>query len=135
MRRWALPSHAHLRKNIGVRVVGAVGVGLLAWWVTGLEPFSAGATVAVLGSGAAAVAVGLRDRTARSVARPSRRAVAVWVALVAALAAWQLAAYRQSPRSEHPTLSSLTNAALDPRPVRALVFVAWLVVAAHLARR
>ena len=66
---------------------------------------------------------------------PLLRAAAPWVVLVVALLAWQLAAYVQHPRSDHPTLSSLTNTALDPRPIRALAFAAWLLTAGWLARR
>jgi hypothetical protein len=55
--------------------------------------------------------------------------------VVAALGAWQLAAWAQSPRDEHPTLSSLTNAVLDARPVRAAAVALWLAGAAWLGRR
>ena len=109
-----------------------------AWWVSGLEPFSGGATAAVVGAGGAAVVVGRRARR-RDPEGAQERAVPVaalvaWGGLVAALAAWQLTAFVQEPRSEHPTISSLANAALEPRPVRAAAFVAWLGGAAWLAR-
>ena len=71
----------------------------------------------------------------RSVSGARTRGVAVWLVLAVALGAWQLASYLQSPRDEHPTLSSLTNAALDSHPARAAAFVAWLAGAAWLARR
>ena len=72
--------------------------------------------------------------------RPAVRGVsapdlAPWGVAVAALVAWQLAAWASEPRSDHPTLSSLANAALDPRPVRAIAVVAWLAGAAWLGRR
>jgi hypothetical protein len=57
------------------------------------------------------------------------------VALILAGATWQVAAYVQHPRSDHPTLSSLVNAALDSHPARAAAFVAWLAGAWELARR
>jgi ABC-type nitrate/sulfonate/bicarbonate transport system permease component len=67
-------------------------------------------------------------------AEPSR-ALWPWVALAAAIAMWQLVAYLQGPRTDHPTLSSLTNALLDSHPARAVAFAAWLLTAAELARR
>ena len=119
---------------------GRAGLGALAvaygWWVTGLARFSAGATVAVLGAGLVAALAGFVRPVRR---RAQRRSVDVgsvvaWLTLVTTLAAWQLIAYFGSPRSQHPTLSSLANTALDPRPLRAVAFAAWLAGAAWLAR-
>ena len=104
------------------------------WWVTTLRPFSAGATVAVVGSGIVAILFGLRARDPRRRCR-LRRGIGVWVFLVLALAGLQLAAYVQHPRSEHPTLSVITNAALEPDPIRAVAFVAWLAFGAWVAAR
>lgn len=50
-------------------------------------------------------------------------------------AAWEMAAYLQHPRANHPTLSSLANAALDSYPARTAAFVLWLLGAAMLGRR
>ena len=58
-----------------------------------------------------------------------------WFVLLVGLAGWETLAYVQEPRSEHPTLSSLTNAALDTHTGRALAFAAWLVGGSRLARR
>ncbi|HVM01235.1 MAG TPA: hypothetical protein VM263_01090 [Acidimicrobiales bacterium] len=100
----------------------------------GLAPFSASATAVVLGAGVAAMAWG-----ARLPPRPrpplSGRGAIAWAALGLAAAAWQLAAYVQHPREDHPTISSLANALLDSRPARAAAFVAWLLAAAGLSRR
>jgi hypothetical protein len=119
------------------RAVAGVALGLVAlayaWWAVGLPAFSAAATVAVLGAGAVAMFAGSRS------SRPDRpRAtgrVLPWLALVGLLAAIQVFAYVQEPRDEHPTLSSLTNAALDSHVARAAAFVAWLAAAVELARR
>jgi hypothetical protein len=97
------------------------------WWATTREPFSAGATVAVVGAGVVAIAVGFR-RPGEPVVR-ERRGIAVWAVLALSLFAWQMAAYFQHPRSDHPTLSSITNALLEPDVARAAAFVGWLVVA------
>ena len=104
------------------------------WWAVSLTPFSAGATAAVVGAGAAAVVLGsLRTPPPR---RPvGGRRLAPWAVLGAALAAWQMAAYAEHPRRDHPTLSSLTNELLDSRTGRAAAFVVWLAAAAQLGRR
>lgn len=105
------------------------------WWATRLEPFSAQATAVVLVAGLVAMAVGGTGRAPASSRDTPLRATAPWVVLLGALLAWQLAAYVQHPRSDHPTLSSLTNIALDPRGLRALAFAAWMLTAGWLARR
>ena len=64
----------------------------------------------------------------------ARRAGA-WATLALAVGVWQLAAYLQHPRDDHPTLSSLANALLDSQPARAAAFALWLVGAAALGRR
>ena len=105
-----------------------------AWWVVGLRPFSGAATAAVLAAGATAMAWGARSPRPR---RPpvDLRAAAGWLVVGAATAAWELVAFVQHPRDDHPTLSSMTNALLDSRSARAAAFVAWLAAAAALARR
>jgi hypothetical protein len=117
-----------------VPVVLSLAVGAYAWWVTSLPGFSASTTAAVLGAGVVAVAAGLARRRPRPPA-PRRTGRAGWAVLVAALAGWQLAAYLQHPRSQHPTISSLTNTLLESHTSRAFAFVAWIAAAAALARR
>lgn len=58
-----------------------------------------------------------------------------WAGWVAAVALWQLAAYLQHPRDDHPTLSSLANSLLDSHSARAAAFVLWVLAAVELARR
>jgi hypothetical protein len=105
-----------------------------AWWATGLAPFAATTTVAVVGAGVVAMTVGAREHC-RAVPPLSTSDAVVWTVLLGTLAAWQLAAYFQQPRSQHPTLSSLANTVLDTHPARTVAFVAWLAGAACLARR
>jgi hypothetical protein len=112
------------------RVVATGLVVLYAWWAVALTPFSGAATVAVVLPGLAAMTLGARQQRARLDA-----AAGWWGVLLAMAAAWQLAAYLQHPRSEHPTLSSLTNALLDSHAARAVAFVLWLAAARELARR
>jgi hypothetical protein len=116
----------------------ARGTALLVftWWATGLPPFTGVAYAVVIGAGVAAMAWG----ASRLRPRPPGPAwpaggLLRWVALAGALAGWQVAAFVQHPRSDHPTLSSLANTVLDPQPVRALALAGWLVIAARLARR
>jgi uncharacterized protein DUF6186 len=106
-----------------------------AWWATGLPAFSWAALVAVLGAGVLAIAWGARRPPIHrfGVALSPRRRAAVAVLLAGALC-WELASFLRRPRAEHPTLSVFANRLLDPRPVRALGFLAWLVCAAALAR-
>jgi hypothetical protein len=122
------------RRSAAGPAIGLGATGLFAWWVTGLPPFSISTTLAVVVTGlAVALLSGRGDR--RPVQSPGPVGLAVWAVLVTGLAAWQIAALVELPRSDHPTLSSLANAALDARPVRAVAFAAWLAASAWLGRR
>lgn len=114
--------------------VGGAALLLFAWWATGLRPFTGIAYAVVVGAGATAMAWGARRRRPPARAWPAGGLLG-WAALALGLAAWQIAAFVQHPRTAHPTLSALANTALDPRPVRALALALWLVLAARLARR
>jgi hypothetical protein len=129
-------------------VWAGLAVVLLAygWWVTELRPFSWPVLLAVESAGVAAITVGLwRRRRSGAVgaavpgaapARPRRpEGLAVWVGLLALLAAWQMQAYLQQPRSEHPTISLMIDGALDTQPARVVAFAAWVVAGYGLARR
>ena len=105
-----------------------------AWWAVTRPPFSATAAAAVVLAGAAAMALGALRRRGGGTHLDASRAGA-WAALALAVGAWQLAAYVQQPREDHPTLSSLANALLDSQPARAAAFALWLVGAAALGRR
>ena len=126
MRQWS--------ERPAVHAAGATGIFIYAWWATGRSPFTTTATLAVVGAGLAAMAVG-QARRPQNESRPARAGALRWVVVLVALAVWQLLAYVQQPRSEHPTLSSLSNAALEHHTTRALAFTAWLVAGARLARR
>ena len=113
---------------------GAVVVAGYAWWAVALPPFSASATAAVLVAGGAAVLVGA-SRPRREWPAVDRRRTVPWVLLGTLGALWQLAAYLQHPRDDHPTVSSLMNALLDSRPARAAALLLWLAVTVALSRR
>jgi hypothetical protein len=125
---------ATVRANVRV-TVPATGILLAyAWWATGLRPFTRPALAAVFAAGALTIVAGRRLPRGD---HPSGdgRGVAGWVVLFAVLGLWELAAYVQHPRAQHPTLSSLAGAALDSHPARAAAFVAWVAAGLGLARR
>ena len=110
----------------------AVVTALYAWWAAGLRPFTWPALAAVGAAGIAVILLGTARRR-ETAALPD--GALVWAVLVALLAGWELAAYLQAPRPDHPTLSSLANEILDWRPARALAFMVWLGAGVDLARR
>jgi hypothetical protein len=118
-----------------VRLVLAGGLATYAWWAVGLAPFSAQATAAVVLAGVAAMAVGGRERRRRSLTEGNVSGIVPWAALAVVAGAWQLAAYLQHPRADHPTVSSLANELLDSHPARAAAFLVWIAAARWLARR
>ncbi|MDQ4096911.1 MAG: hypothetical protein M3144_03445 [Actinomycetota bacterium] len=115
--------------------VEAITVGLYAWWVAGLAHFTRASTVAVLVSGVLVLVWGSRHRLPRRAQPLPRSGLVAWAVLVGAVLAVELVAYRSTPRETHPTLSSMADAALQPRPVAALAFLAWLALGWQLARR
>jgi len=118
-------------------LVAAALVAVYGWWAVGLPPFSGTATVAVIGAGAAAAAwAGWHRRRSGSRAGGTQEArLAPWAVLTAAAVVWQLAAFVQRPRDDHPTLSSLANTALDSHAARTAAFVAWVIATVALVRR
>jgi hypothetical protein len=122
------------RRPLPVVVVTGATVAY-AWWTAGLRPFTRPALLAVGAAGMAAIAVGTRRRAPSASGRHDARRALPWGLLCAVLAGWEVAAYLQHPRADHPTLSALADQVLDWRPARALAFLVWLVVGADLARR
>ena len=120
------------RPTAGLATLGAL-VAVYAWWAVERPPFSTSATVAVLAAGVVAMTWGALSR--RPPRPPVDAKVGWWAALVGALAVWEVLAYMQQPRDEHPTLSSLTNTLLESHVARAAAFVVWLAAARGLARR
>ncbi len=106
---------------------------VFTWWATGLRPFTGVAYAAVVGAGLATMLWGRRHRRPPVRSWPAGGLV-VWASLGLALVAWQVAAFVQHPRYQHPTLSSLADVVLEPRAVRAVAVALWLVAAARLAR-
>ncbi|MDQ1567628.1 MAG: hypothetical protein QOF96_2508 [Actinomycetota bacterium] len=112
-----------------------VTAGGYAWLTTDLRPFTLPLVAAILMGGLVAVALGANLLPAR-VPRPGRPPrLDVWAALSAALALWELGAFLQHPRVEHPTLSSLTNTLFQSHVARAVALLMWLGAGTRLARR
>ena len=132
------PAPGHRRHPQPSSWAAIVAAAVYGWWAVGLEPFSWEAALAVLAPGVVVALVSARWTRPRgdAAARPvMRRDLGAWVALAFVAGAWQLAAYVQHPREDHPTISSLTNAALDTHGARTAAFVLWLLVIVALVRR
>jgi hypothetical protein len=127
-----------LRWASAVVVVLAYG-----YWFTDRQPFTGGADLALLVPivGLLGIAETRRFRRRRSPRPPiaSRRArhfqfaVVAWSAIASAALAWELLALRSSPRSQHPTISSLVETIEQHHLGRIVLFVAWLALGWTLA--
>lgn len=71
----------------------------------------------------------------RSRAATTGRGLALWAILAVAVTAWELVAFFQSPRADHPTISSMLDGADAHPPLRAALFIAWILLGRELARR
>ncbi len=116
-------------------MVPVVAVGAYAWWTAGLRPFTWPALVAVGVAGAGTIVLGTRRRRPFERRVHDAKGVLIWALVCAVLVGWELAAYLQQPRADHPTLSSLADPVIDWRPARALAFLAWIALGADLSRR
>jgi hypothetical protein len=112
-----------------------VAAGGYAWLATDLRPFTLPLVAALLSAALVAVALGANLLPARAPRPGCPRRLHVWAALSAALALWELGAFLQHPRAEHPTLSSLANTLLQTHSARALGLLTWLGAGTRLARR
>ena len=116
-------------------MVAAGSAGAYAWWTAGLRPFTWPALVAVGIAGAGTIVLGTRRRRPIEPRSHDAKGVLVWAIVCALLVGWELAAYLQHPRADHPTLSALADRVIDWQPARALAFLAWIALGAELSRR
>jgi hypothetical protein len=122
-----------------VGLCGAVG---LSAWAAVTTPFTSGAeAVTAVALGLVTIEVALRWRRP-GLARAGDGAPAghrarwwPWLALGAALVAWELVCFFLGPRVDHPTVSSLYDSATRWRAVKAALFLGWLSLGAALVRR
>ena len=122
----------HSTAAVGIAVAALVAY---SWVASGVRTFTGGAEIVVGVPILVAFAIGVSWRRTTHLTDDGPTHPAVWVVLVLALVAWELFELFSSPRHDHPTISSIGDRILDPRPVRAAVFAAWLVVGWLLARR
>ena len=102
-----------------------------AWAATSLRPFTHPALAVTLLTAGALVFVGAQYRKES----PPAAGAGWWLVLFAAVGAWELAAFVQLPRVDHPTLSSLANQVFDSHLVRTVAFAAWMAAGLGIARR
>lgn len=119
------------------RWLAAPAVAVLAWAASSLRPFTHPALVVTLLTGVSVAALGARSRKKHPAASrtAARSGPTLWIVLIAALALWELVAFVQLPRVDHPTLSSLANQVFDSHLVRAAAFAAWVAAGFGIARR
>ena len=118
-----------------MKLAGAVVLLAYAAIVASVRPFTWPALALVAIPALVVVAMAVPGLRGREGIRPVRRGLVQWAVLAAAVAAWELLAFVQSPRDSHPTLSSMLDAFETNRPARAALFVAWLALGRELARR
>jgi hypothetical protein len=113
------------------------------------RPFTISADTTIAGALAAVAAIvaaqhrrspqlSLLSRAARPVFGEPRlqwRTTFPWLVVAGGLVAWELFSLLSSPRSAHPTLSSLLNTVDASTPGRAAALAVWLVLGAYLVKR
>ncbi len=57
-----------------------------------------------------------------------------WATLAVAVIVWEILSYLALPRAMHPTLSSLSNRAMELRAAKAAFIVVWLWIGGALVR-
>jgi hypothetical protein len=116
----------------------ATGLAVLAaygWWFTDRLPFSGGALLAMFGAAAGLIVLSSVHRSSAqhhgrdeaTLRAPALRwSVIAWSATMTALTAWELLALFSHPRSDHPTISSLLETAMENHVPRFGVYLLWL---------
>jgi len=123
------------RISAGTVLAGAALVGV-AWSAGTTHSFTWPALVVTTAVAAFVLVIAARaPRSTGAVrSRPQRRDL-TWGAVAVVASGWQLAAYFQSPRTDYPTISSMLDAADAHSPLRAVVFLGWVLLGLVLARR
>ena len=117
-----------------VKVAGAVVLVGYTALVASVRSFTWPALALTAIAGVAVLVLTPRRTPPERSLRPER-GIALWVALAAAVIAWELVAYFQSPRDDYPTLSSLLDAVEAHRPLRGALFLGWIALGRELVRR
>jgi hypothetical protein len=120
-------------------VAGAAVVLAYAWIAAGLLPFTKPEELLVaLPVIPVVILTARRGRSAAEPAQsgaPKQGGAVVWAGLFAALLVWEMIALFSSPRSQHPTMSYLTDRIMSVHVGRAAVFLLWLLLGGALALR
>ena len=106
-----------------------------AWIAAGLRPYTAPENVLVALPMIPVVLLAARRGPPRPESTRRQPGAIVWVALLVALAVWELNALLSSPRRDHPTLSYLIDRVMSVHVGRTVVFIGWLALGAWLALR
>jgi hypothetical protein len=106
-----------------------------AWLAGGLRPFTWPAGVSTALGGLAIFVFAWQYRATPAHVRHDRRNLVAWAVWLAAITGWELWALSMTPRSRHPTISSLINSAIETHPGRSIAVLAWLALGWWLARR
>jgi hypothetical protein len=106
-----------------------------AWIAGGLRPFTWPAAVSTTLGGVAIFALAWRYRGDTTPDPHDGRYLVAWTAWLVAVTGWELWALSMTPRSTHPTLSSMINSAMETHPGRSIAVLAWLALGWWLAGR
>ncbi|MGQ0803557.1 MAG: hypothetical protein ACT4PI_06825 [Actinomycetota bacterium] len=117
------------------RIAGVVVLVAYAALVASVRSFTWPALVLTAIAGIAVLGFAARSQPDPRRPRPRRRGLVLWAILAVAVAAWELLAFVQSPRGDHPTISSILDAGDAHRPLRAALFLGWIALGRELARR
>jgi FtsH-binding integral membrane protein len=117
-----------------VKVAGAVVLVAYAALVASVRSFTWPALVLTAIAGLAVLVLAARRPEPEGTASAGR-GIVLWAVLTAAVIAWELVVYLQSPRDAHPTISSMLDALEGHRPLRAVLFIGWIALGRELSRR
>jgi hypothetical protein len=106
-----------------------------AWLAGGLRPFTWPAGVSTALGGLAIFVLAWQYQATPTHVGHDRGTLAAWTVWLAAITGWELWALSMTPRSRHPTISSLINSAIETHPGRSIAVLAWLALGWWLARR
>ena len=118
--------------------MAAAGTVAFAWAASGVRTFTRpaealiGVAIAVTFALATVTRPSLSPLTSASL---RLRSASGWLGALLALIAWELVELVQSPRTSHPTLSSLAEQAMSTHPARFVGVLLWLALGGALARR
>ena len=124
------------RPRTAAAAASVAAIAICSWLITYLRPFTVPIEIAVIVPALLVAVLAWRvvdRRTLKSgeppsINRPIWRAAGPWLALLAILSGLEIAEYFSSPRSDHPTLSSMADSLSSTHAGRATLFVAWLLL-------